>query len=29
MQRKASNTERWLTGMRRLRDKTYGVARSG
>jgi len=29
MQRKASNTERWLTGMRRLRDKTYGVARAG
>ena len=25
MQRKASNTERWLTGMRRLRDKVYGV----
>jgi NAD(P)-dependent dehydrogenase (short-subunit alcohol dehydrogenase family) len=29
MQRKASNTERWLSGMRRLRDKTYGVARPG
>ena len=27
MQRKASSRERWLTGMRRLRDKTYGVAR--
>src|ERR1700730_17792984 len=29
MQRKASNTERWLTGMRGVRDKTYGVAQSG
>ena len=29
MQRKASNAERWLTGMRRLRDKTYGGAHSG
>jgi NAD(P)-dependent dehydrogenase (short-subunit alcohol dehydrogenase family) len=29
MQRKASNAERWLTGMRRLRDKIYGAARSG
>jgi NAD(P)-dependent dehydrogenase (short-subunit alcohol dehydrogenase family) len=29
MQRKASNIERWLAGMRRLRDKTYGVARPG
>jgi hypothetical protein len=28
MQRKASNIDRWLTGMRRLRDKTYGVQRS-
>src|ERR1700720_4118111 len=27
MQRKASSTERWLAGMRRLRDKTYGVQR--
>jgi hypothetical protein len=27
VQRKASNIDRWLTGMRRLRDKTYGVAR--
>jgi hypothetical protein len=25
MQRKASNPERWLTGMRRLRDKIYGA----
>jgi NAD(P)-dependent dehydrogenase (short-subunit alcohol dehydrogenase family) len=24
MQRKASNPDRWLTGMRRLRDKVYG-----
>ena len=24
MQRKASNAERWLTGMRRLRDRIYG-----
>jgi NAD(P)-dependent dehydrogenase (short-subunit alcohol dehydrogenase family) len=29
MQRKASNTERWLTGMRRLRDKTYGAPHAG
>ena len=29
MQRKASNIERWLAGMRRLRDKTYGAARPG
>jgi hypothetical protein len=29
MQRKASNAERWLTGMRQLRDKIYGGARSG
>jgi len=29
MQRKASNAERWLTGMRRLRDKIYGAANSG
>jgi NAD(P)-dependent dehydrogenase (short-subunit alcohol dehydrogenase family) len=28
MQRKASDAERWLTGMRRLRDKIYGAARS-
>jgi len=28
MQRKASNAERWLTGMRRLRDKIYGAQRS-
>jgi NAD(P)-dependent dehydrogenase (short-subunit alcohol dehydrogenase family) len=25
MQRKAANAERWLTGMRRLRDKIYGA----
>jgi hypothetical protein len=24
MQRKADNAERWLTGMRRLRDRIYG-----
>ena len=24
MQRKASSAERWLTGMRRLRDRIYG-----
>jgi hypothetical protein len=24
LQRKASNVERWLTGMRRLRDRIYG-----
>jgi len=29
MQRKASSIDRWLTGMRRLRDKTYGAPRSG
>jgi NAD(P)-dependent dehydrogenase (short-subunit alcohol dehydrogenase family) len=29
MQRKASSRDRWLTGMRRLRDKIYGVARAG
>jgi NAD(P)-dependent dehydrogenase (short-subunit alcohol dehydrogenase family) len=29
VQRKASNTERWLTGMRRLRDKIYGAAPAG
>jgi NAD(P)-dependent dehydrogenase (short-subunit alcohol dehydrogenase family) len=29
MQRKASNVERWLTGMRRLRDKVYGAQASG
>src|SRR6266404_4475352 len=29
MQRKASSRERWLTGMRRLRDKIYGGARAG
>jgi len=29
MQRKASNIERWLAGMRRLRDRTYGVHRQG
>jgi NAD(P)-dependent dehydrogenase (short-subunit alcohol dehydrogenase family) len=29
VQRKASNIDRWLTGMRRLRDKIYGVAREG
>ncbi len=28
MQRKASNRERWLTGMRRLRDKIYGAPQS-
>src|SRR5260370_9583644 len=28
MQRKASNADRWLTGMRRLRDKIYGAQRS-
>jgi NAD(P)-dependent dehydrogenase (short-subunit alcohol dehydrogenase family) len=27
MQRKASNIDRWLAGMRRLRDKTYGAHR--
>src|ERR1700686_1882156 len=29
MPRKASNAERWLTGMRRLRDKIYGAAPAG
>jgi NAD(P)-dependent dehydrogenase (short-subunit alcohol dehydrogenase family) len=29
VQRKASNIDRWLAGMRRLRDKTYGVQPSG
>src|SRR6204780_5239614 len=29
MQRKAANTERWLTGMRRLRDKVYGAPQAG
>jgi NAD(P)-dependent dehydrogenase (short-subunit alcohol dehydrogenase family) len=29
VQRKAQNIDRWLAGMRRLRDKTYGVAPSG
>jgi hypothetical protein len=29
MQRKASSIDRWLAGMRRLRDKTYGVAQPG
>jgi hypothetical protein len=29
LQRKASNVERWLTGMRRLRDKIYGARASG
>jgi short-subunit dehydrogenase len=29
MQRKSSGIDRWLTGMRRLRDKTYGAQRSG
>jgi NAD(P)-dependent dehydrogenase (short-subunit alcohol dehydrogenase family) len=29
VQRKASNTERWLTGMRRLRDKVYGAQQAG
>jgi NAD(P)-dependent dehydrogenase (short-subunit alcohol dehydrogenase family) len=28
-QRKAQNIDRWLAGMRRLRDKTYGVAQPG
>jgi hypothetical protein len=27
MQRKASGIDRWLAGMRRLRDKTYGGQR--
>jgi len=29
MQRKASGIDRWLAGMRRLRDRTYGVQREG
>ena len=29
MQRKALSRDRWLTGMRRLRDKIYGAAQSG
>jgi len=29
MQRRASGIDRWLAGMRRLRDKTYGGQRSG
>jgi NAD(P)-dependent dehydrogenase (short-subunit alcohol dehydrogenase family) len=28
MQRKASNRDRWITGMRRLRDKIYGAPQS-
>jgi hypothetical protein len=28
-QRKASSRDRWLTGMRRLRDKIYGDRRAG
>ena len=28
MRRKASNRDRWLTGMRRLRDKIYGAPAS-
>ena len=28
MQRKASSRDRWLTGMRRLRDKIYGAPQS-
>jgi NAD(P)-dependent dehydrogenase (short-subunit alcohol dehydrogenase family) len=28
-QRKASGIDRWLAGMRRLRDRTYGVQRQG
>jgi hypothetical protein len=27
--RRTQNVDRWLAGMRRLRDKTYGVAPSG
>ncbi len=27
--RKASNRDRWLAGMRRLRDKVYGAPQSG
>ena len=29
VQRKASSIDRWLAGMRRLRDKTYGAGRPG
>jgi NAD(P)-dependent dehydrogenase (short-subunit alcohol dehydrogenase family) len=29
MQRKAAGIDRWLAGMRRLRDKTYGAASQG
>jgi len=29
MQRKASSRDRWLAGMRRLRDKVYGVQQVG
>jgi hypothetical protein len=29
VQRKASNIDRWLGGMRRLRDKIYGGQREG
>jgi len=29
MQRKASGMDRWLSGMRRLRDKTYGAPAKG
>jgi hypothetical protein len=29
MQRKAANPERWLNGMRRLRDKIYGARAEG
>jgi NAD(P)-dependent dehydrogenase (short-subunit alcohol dehydrogenase family) len=29
VQRKAANTERWLAGMRRLRDKIYGAQPAG
>jgi hypothetical protein len=27
--RKASNRDRWLAGMRRLRDKVYGAPQAG
>jgi hypothetical protein len=29
MQRKASSRDRWITGMRRLRDKIYGAQGAG
>jgi hypothetical protein len=29
IQRKASSRDRWLTGMRRLRDRIYGTAGVG